>query len=78
MDNISTDALLGNYFIQNLHRFKTQLLQPLKEEYAGIIIPEILDRAKWIIATDMVIGCKVGVDSVLSFLQGVNLEELLK
>ena len=75
---METNVVLGNYFIQNLHRFKTQLLMPLKEDAAGLITPEILDRCKWLVATDCVIGCHLGIDSVMSFLDSVNLEELLK
>lgn len=79
---MNSDQEIFNFLVQNQSMLK-QLLIPIKED-AGLLLEndnfnqQFLDRAKWIVAANICFNLKLGVDSVMGFLDNVNIKELLK
>lgn len=80
---MTTEQEVMNYFLQHIQYYKTTLLKPIKDD-AGVLLQderfkaEFIDRAKWVVISDIVINSKISVDAVQSFIESVNIEELLK
>ena len=80
MDN---EQRLINYCIQNHQYFKNTLLKPLKDD-AGALLQddnfnyEWIDRAKWIIVTNICVNLQLSSDTALEFVQHLNIKEMLK
>lgn len=80
MDN---EQRLLNYCVQNHQYFKNVLLKPLKDD-AGTLLEddrfnyEWIDRAKWIIVTNICVNLLISSDVALEFVQNLNIVEMLK
>lgn len=80
---VADEILLMNYFISRVQYYKHEMLKPIKED-AGMYLFEspyketFIDRAKWIVISDIFINLRFSLDSILNFMQTVNMEELLK
>lgn len=83
----SDQAQIFNYVVQNLDYLKT-LLVPLKEKretllktksssYTEEIEKQYLDRAKWILTSDVCKNTGSNTEDVLIFFESMNLKELL-
>ncbi len=76
------DAEMMQYMIKHQQRFKT-LLKPIKDDAGELLnnsftAMDFIDRAKWIVITDICLSLSLGVDKVAEFVNKVNVGELLK
>lgn len=81
-ENSPIEAEMFNYFMQKRDYYRNTLLKPLKDDAGATLLGldivkyEWIDRAQWIIATDMCITLKLGIDPVMDFVQKINMTEL--
>lgn len=79
---MNNEALLFNYLMQKQNHIKN-ILQPVIDDAGKFIDHNIhgemfLDRARWILISDLCINCKLSVDQVKMFVDGLNVKELMK
>lgn len=87
VSKLNTGSLI-NFVVMNHDYIKNSLLKGLKVKrkellasQPGLFIDDIekqfLDRAKWVLASDITARSNVPVDEVLAFVETINMEDLL-
>lgn len=87
--SVSHAQSLYQFFIMNHDYITKRLLKPLKDKKDKLIQEEpsafredierqFIDRAKWVLVSEICSRTNIPVDEVMAFVENINMEELLK